>query len=401
MPQLILDISLSEIANYCYNKQHILISNSADFILHAANTLVGIHAARLITPYFALRARVPNLEHDEIYSSLYEKKTLIKARCMRGTLHLLPENLFNSAHNATLKKRVSICHSLYKKFNLEKDATHEVANIIQKLLHHAPLTSDVLTKNILSNLHNSQIIRNWTQQEIRAVIKELWELGSLCYINGSKNFGTEERLYGLTENYYPAFNAAITDINDATRNLLESYLRGYGPATLGDMIWWSGLEKGKIQKALFDLQHDIIEFSIKNHKNTFYILKSEFSNFEKFKIHSDDWVAILSHEDPSLKGYHESRSRYIGEEHYNLLFNDIGESRPAIMLNGQVIGIWAHNKTNGDITMSLFTKITGNKLNLIKKNLADISMCAKKTQTNVCKPRLILIISFVTGKFII
>jgi hypothetical protein len=55
------------------------------------------------------------------------------------------------------------------------------------------------------------------------------------------------------------------------------------------------------------------------------------SSYLDTSFQQDGWLTLLAYEDPSLKGYYESRFLYVDQKHYRLLFNKIGESRASII----------------------------------------------------------------------
>src|SRR5438128_6696012 len=50
----------------------------------------GIHAQLMSAAELAICARVDGITRDEIQAALWERRSLVKTWCMRGTLHLLP-----------------------------------------------------------------------------------------------------------------------------------------------------------------------------------------------------------------------------------------------------------------------------------------------------------------------
>jgi hypothetical protein len=369
-----MQFSLQQIINFCCRKQHLLPGSAAQSITQAATSLVGVHAARLITPYFALRARLPELDYSAIHDALHKEKTLIKARCMRGTLHLLPAPLFFYAHHATLTKRLGVCNALYKKLQMDANVILRTAMIIEEILINGPLSTDAIAALMFDTARRKGILESPTASlaGVRAVIKYLWEKGTLCYINENKKFGSEQRVYGLLNQTYPRFQLSDMDSERAVKELVRNYIRGYGPATEGDLVWWAGISKTFIRRAIDDLGEQITAVRVAGFDEKFMIMKSDLDLLNNSDVPGEDWVAILAHEDPSLKGYFSSRSRYVAAAHYDLLFNDIGESRPAIMLNGRVVGVWAYDKIIGSISSMFFEPPTAKQLKLIDHELNKV-----------------------------
>lgn len=70
-----------------------------------ADATLGLHAARLPSPYAIVAART---SHPSIPASLFStqvRASLLTIRCMRKTLHTLPLPLAAAAHSATMRFR--------------------------------------------------------------------------------------------------------------------------------------------------------------------------------------------------------------------------------------------------------------------------------------------------------
>lgn len=252
LPQIKLDAV--QAFTFSLHRQHLLPGSEARSIEDVADRLVGIHAARLVTPFFALRARMQNLQYSDLHAALHYRRTLVKARCMRGTLHLLTRNVFSSAHQATLEKRLGVCRSLYRKLGLDAADIRKLKQKVLGLVVSEPKSASAIEQLLCNGPRRYAVTED--KFVVRAVIKELWERGELCYVNGSPTFGSEERLYGSMSAIYPAHTSAEY-IDSSASALVRRYLRGYAPATVGDLTWWSGLDKTCINQALLDLSAPI------------------------------------------------------------------------------------------------------------------------------------------------
>ena len=353
---------------FAYGKQFLLPNRKGNDIESVASRLVGVHAARLITPFFALRSRLPGLAHSDVHAAAFGNRCLIKARCMRGTLHLLPMPEFKVAHRATLGPRLRVCQSIYNKLNLGQRQIGRLARRILQSVEPQPLSSRQIEAAVL------RIHPRTSNEAVRAVLKGLWERGQLCYLNDNDEFGREQRLYGATRQTYPSLaEDCRLSTETAVRSLLHRYLRGYGPATVADIVWWSGLAKRQIEEALASLSEEVCPISLRGRDETFWLLSDELGELRRFRPVTNDWVVFLAHEDPSLKGYYSTRTRYVDHEHYDRLFNLIGESRPAVLLNGRVVGVWALDRRTAKVTTDIFARPTRRQLRLIERERHDLS----------------------------
>nr|WP_301549490.1 crosslink repair DNA glycosylase YcaQ family protein [Duganella sp. BJB1802] len=349
--------------------------------------MVGIHAARLITPYFALRSRLHEVRHEDIHYALHGAKSLIKARCMRGTLHLLPPHLFPHAHNATLSKRLSVCNSMYKKHGISDKVKKAISDTIIRNLQKGPLPSTTIPKLFLNFplVEGPKKQANLTPAVVRNVVKELWERAIVCYINTDETFGAEQRSYGITKDVYPADFHTDGNEHSALVELLRAYILTYGPVSIGDIVWWSGQDKTRIKRALAEFKQDLQEIKFTEFDESLLIFKDDLEKLMLFDPKYEDWVNILAYEDPSLKGYFTTRARYVNSDHYDLLFNDIGEARPSIMLNGRIVGTWSFNKVSKLTSFQLFSTLPKRQLKIIesefKKIQANVSQLLRPAET--------------------
>lgn len=348
---------LDKLNEYIFMKHNILPGYQTDNLVEIARNNVGIHAARLQTPFTLLCSRSDNFIPSILIESLANSDELIKLRCMRTTLHIVPTKIAPIFHKATLQLRLAKCRVFFRnKGILESDVEKLKYKILEKIVNRPMDPKEI----------ESSIYSEFDKEVLRFVLKELWELGDICYFNRSDQWGKEERLYCHTSNRYPRLRLNENDELDSQFQLIKLYIERYGPVTLKDIVWWSGLNVSIVKKVLNLLENNITEIFINNYKSIFYMEKNDFEKLLGFKTDCRKWVKLLSYEDSSLKGYFESRSRYIDIENYNYLFNQIGEARASIIVNGKCVGIWEWDKIKNRINWSLFNGISNVDISEIK-----------------------------------
>lgn len=294
---------------------------------------------------------------------------------MRKTLHTVPLDIAPIVHQATLKIRLAECFSFYRRHNISKIDVTKLKEIIVELVKPEPLTTtDILYKIVdftVKSKKGEEDDRFW-KNLIRMTIKHLWEEGTLCYINASDDWESEKRLYGYTKNLYPELNFDDVETYQAQSELIHYYIRKYGPVTIKDMSWWSGLSNKVVQECILELDKQLLPVSLQGFSVDFYMTQDDFVNFDTFNIAPKNWHALLAYEDPSLKGYFESRSRYINPKYYNELFNTIGEARASIVVNGEVIGIWSWDKKARHIQWNLFSSLKNGLSKDIQQSIYEL-----------------------------
>lgn len=313
-------------------------------ISEIAKNNVGIHSARISTPYVTLCSRIPSFIPSNLYNALYVDKTVIKLRCMRTTLHIVPVELAPIFHMATKRLRIQRVLNEMKKTNVSIEQCIATRRYLNKL-SSSPMNVENLENKIMSSTTPTL-----TRLQAKTIIKYLWEDGFLCYVNASKKWECEKRQYAITKKFYHGLDLNSMTEEQATRQLFLMYIRQYGPATLKDASWWSGIRQNTI-KTVFDSAPHIIQLTMDN--NTYYMYKDEYEQFKTFDTNKP-YLKLLAYEDSALKAYYQSRTRYASEKLTPKIFNIIGEVMPCIVYNGEIIGKWAWNKQHNTIDTTLF-----------------------------------------------
>lgn len=344
-------MDVNRINEYTLMKHNILPGYQQSCIEDVAKNHLGLHSARIMTPYITLCSRLKDYKPQMLTSQLYEDKKLIKMRCMRTTLHIVPFDIASILHMATLDLRLSDCKLFFRRNAI---SIEQVEDMEEELINfmNLPKTSSEIEERILEK--NKFLQTDLKKECAKKILKYFWEIGTFCYVNVAENWENEERRYAVTKQFYPNIDLKKYDIRKAQELLILEYIRKFGPATIKDLSWWSGLSLKVIRDIIDCNKCSITRFKVNDFEMEFYILSEELQKLEEYKPFDSEWVTLLAYEDPSLKGYYESRYRYVDKKYYNLLFNQIGEVRASILCNGKAIGIWEWDKKNKKIKLEYF-----------------------------------------------
>ena len=350
---------------------HFISHRPASGVLEVSDTLLGLHSARLITPYATLISRIDGFKTRQLYDEVTINTNLIKLRCMRKTLHTVSMELAPIVYHATLKLRTAECTEFYRRFGYSGKKIASLKERMLGIIDAAPSSSADVAEKVNSK---------WGVHFTRVVLKELWEEGTICYINESEDWRKEKRKYALTKSVYPKLDFTIMDEVLSQEILVLKHIESYGPVTEKDISWWSGIPLRSVRKIIDKNRDKIVNLEISGFDAAFYMsaLRFETNVKENKNGINDNWIALLAYEDPSLKGYFESRSRYIEDKYYHLLFNSIGEARASIVKNGKVIGIWHWNKKTNEPEFSLFTRLNKQDKQLLSIEIDKFKMCLQE-----------------------
>ena len=125
--------------------------------------------------------------------------------------------------------------------------------------------------------------------------------------------------------------------------LARRYFTHFGPATVKDTAYFFGTTQTKVKSWLKQLP--VAETSLGG-KSYFYIDNG---------LHAGDLpdCLFLAGFDQLMLGYEKTESLFLPREHMRDIFNLAGIVRPAVLVNGTVVGWW--NLKNRKLKITLFS----------------------------------------------
>jgi hypothetical protein len=298
----------------------------------AAAASLGLHAARVASPFHAAAARTS--ECTPLGELLGDEGDagLLTIRCMRKTLHMLPVDVAAYAHGATRHYRLRDVSNLARRFHVTAAELEDAGfRITAYLRDHGSQSHRAIERELSA--------ADGKTSQVRLALKMLWEQGDVTYRNCAHSWHQERRRFHLRSVTHPRFDTTLAR-DAAIASLVEAYFHVYGPATVRDMAWWSGLGLHSIVDVLSEL--DVVQLSLPWAPSPFFMLHADYQRFLSAPHHSRrSGPHFLAHEDVALKAYFESRSRYLGSLSPSTVFNQIGEVRPSIIYDGRIIGTWS------------------------------------------------------------
>jgi hypothetical protein len=263
---------------------------------------------------------------------------------MRKTLHALPPRLASVAHTATVHFR-------------ERDALRAVINA-----GRTPAEMDRIGETLIALLRErgrlghrdieTELVGDGADRTAaRLALKLAWERGHVLYANDSDRWDREVRTFGLAPDGGMSRGLGR---EEATAALLAAYVDRYGPVSVVDASWWSGLSRSAVLAALATAGTELIEVRANWSDHPQFMDRRQFERFQQTADGmSSTGINLLAHEDVALKAYHQTRRRYLGRVHQHVVFNSIGEARPAVLHDGVVIGTWSWDRRRAEVLCRL------------------------------------------------
>lgn len=319
---------------YRLHKQNLIQPAPGSATQQLLDQHLALHATDNLTPYFSLWARIQNFDPSSFFQQLNQVQDIVKARAFRGTIFVMSvENYFYV--RAALNQ---ILASQFKEFQkrivrLESNWEKRTAEILQLFSGQRSLTVTQIKKHLSADLNG----------ELRQLIFSYLEFTGTLVRTGQRYLIDPVNQYGLAEEWIPRLRLIKYEPELALAEIMNKYIRLFGPVSLEDLCWWFPLSKALARKILDLIKNEII--AEEANENEYFWEKSDYDQFLAFEPPPANVPIInfLPYEDHFPKAY-KIRDWYISAASTPRLFNvgkiDWGQLRPSIWLNGEIIGRW-------------------------------------------------------------
>ena len=312
-------MTLEEIKLRRLTGQHLLTPTDTQTVV---KDLCGVQAQFLSHALHGLSIRCTEVNTDG----------LIKSWTNRGTMHLF------SADDLPLFLHEGRTHFLRPVDTLESDAyisadrkayfADLIVDAVSQVIDEREALKAVCEKAGMTESESQSLFDPWG-----GTIRALCEAGRICHKV------QEKKAYQLC----PAFEP-MTE-NKARIELARRYFTHFGPASIKDASYFFGTTQAKVKSWLKQLP--VTETTLDG--------KSYFCIDNGLPAGNVPDCLFLAGFDQLMLGYEKTESLFLPEEHMRDIFNLAGIVRPAILVNGTVVGWW--NLKNHKLKVTLFSPI--------------------------------------------
>lgn len=330
------------------HKQHLIDESKTDDIVQIVNDVGGLHATSPKTPYLSMFSRAKRFSRKKLDEALYEKRSLGKIRCVRKTVYILPKGIIPIAYSAT-KKMVELTSERHSRYlGITQKEYTRMSKLILRLLKGKGRTAKEIRKALMTNLN------------ISAILNLMCDQGLLIRGKPKKGWKSNIHTYYPFNDYFPDIDLTEPKEASAVTQLVQYYLRSFGPVTESDISWWTGLDKVTIKNALNKIQQQIVMVKIEGFKDSFITLESDMALKEAIPP-KDRVVNLLPALDSYVMGY-KQRQRYLSYEIYDRVFDRSGNATSTILLDGRVVGVWDLEEGKEQFVKILFFEKVENRV---------------------------------------
>lgn len=335
-------VALRTLNLFILNKLSLLDESPEVDVISIAERLVGLHAKRAQSPYLSVHARNQKLGPEALDSAIYQDRTLLRAHCMRGTVHLLPLSQYRTVVSATAGQLDGMYRRAFDE-SANKQTVEAIAlDLIEKRgpLSHAEIAAELKVEV--------------GERDLYLILNELCTRGILVKATVNGSWRSSVYNYELLARWQPNIPAGDGNADTARSRLIEWYLAAYGPATLADIAWWTGLSQAQVKKAIAGVKRPLSTLHFTAIGADALILDSDRLMLEQWQPPARPQVNFLPGFDPFVMAYADRR-RYIAPEHYGKVFKRVsGIIEPVVLMDGWIVGSWKYAIVNGELDTKIF-----------------------------------------------
>jgi hypothetical protein len=325
-----------------------------------AEGLLGYHASDPASVYLAALARRPTLTIGEMEDALYERRSLLKILGMRRTMFAVPPMLATTIDAACTRALSAVQHRrlarLVEGAGVAVDGHAWIASATEKTLENLRSHGEGTAREMATRVPelSPRVLMGensvWAT-EVGLASRLLFLLAVDGKIIRARPLGTwlsSQYRWAAFDEWSPGTLQAM-EAPAARAALIARWLRSYGPGTMEDLAWWSGLSRRSVADAL--VAAGAIEVHLED--GIGWLMPDDLDEASAVR---EPWVALLPALDSTTMGWRR-RSWYLDPAIAPRLFDVNGNAGPTVWASGRVVGGWGQRR-DGTVAFALLDTVT-------------------------------------------
>jgi hypothetical protein len=316
-----------------------------DGVAGIAAGVAGLQAQNTAAADLSMRARDPSLTVSDVKRAVVNDRSVVRTWCMRGTLHLVAAGDLRWLLTVLAPRAIDRSRPRMRQLGLDEDtADRGVRRLAEVLADGTPRTraeiADLLAGDDIP-LEGQALPHLLRRGALRGVI---------C--NGPLRGG--DSTYVLLDAWLgPAFGADEA-AGDGLARLAGRYLAAYGPASLDDFTYWSGLRKTDARRGWDAIDYETVDMDAAGQAARMPANRMAWLDPPgNDRAVAGPVVRLLGMFDTYLLGY-RSRQLALDPVHTDRLIPGTGGMiRAALLVDGRVQGAWKTRRTGGGLEILL------------------------------------------------
>jgi len=318
--------------------------------------LVVLHATDPASVYLSVAARAHGLSTQDVGAALYDDRTLIRMLGMRRTVFVVPTPhaplvQHSSSDAVAARMRRALVKELASVVTDPEPWLTEVEESVVGRLRELGGASGVSLSAAEPRLRTQLVYAEGKAYGGPVAINS--RVLNIISAQGRIVRGRPGGGWAGSRYEWAPIEKWLSDglpkvpADQARVELVRLYLARFGPATIADVVWWTGWNLGDTRRALASIDTCAVDLD----GTEGLVLGADAGPVDE----PPPWVALLPSLDPTPMGW-SGRDWYIGPDYRKTLFDRTGNIGPSIWCNGRIVGGWGH-RADGEVVCRLFEDI--------------------------------------------
>jgi hypothetical protein len=308
-------------------RHHISTHWQPESLGSVVSDVVGLVAPEPATPYLSLRARLPHFEPTTLESALYDRRSLVRVRGMRGRVYIVRLGLLPVVFSATNDQVVRYARTFAEYRGVTAEAYERWAPRVVDALAADPATTSELRERIEPEI------------DLAALVTLLTAEGVLLRDRPVGGWQDRRSTYVVLDQVLPGVRLDSVTPEFAAHELTREYVRAFGPVTTRDAAWWTGLGPKRTGRALDSLGDEVVTVSIAGAEGDYLMHAADVEELEWTGTPRSPSVALLPALDPLLAGY-ARHTWFVSDAARSAVFDRSGSPTSVVLVDGRAAGVW-------------------------------------------------------------
>ena len=355
-------LTKKQVSAFRMHRHHLINRAPLTSLEKVVGDVCGIQTQLMSSAQIALWTRIQDLTPEHVDRALFQKRTIVKTWCMRGTVHLLQTTDLPIYVGALKQSGLRASQHWLTRHGVSQKEVENMVSAIVKVLAHGPLTRQELTKRVVAFLGPK--VKRWIEHSWGDVVKQVCLQGLACF---GPNYGQNITFVRLD---HWLTNFSNLSAEEAKTILFRRYLQGYGPATLQDFAAWSGMSVKETRLIMEQLENEVYKVNIDGQEAL--LIHRDLAEIQALKI-SHKTVRLLPSFDPYMLG-HRNKDHIVDKLYYKQVYRKAGWLSPVVLINGRVMATWRyeHHGRRLFVTVTPFDNISRSHRDSIEQEVKDL-----------------------------
>jgi hypothetical protein len=316
--------------------------------LAAAALTTALQAQDNLAARLGVRARAAGVTDADVRHAIEADRTIVRTWLMRGTIHLIASadlrwlvRLIGPAVQRKYRTR-------WRQIGLTDDVLDRSVEMLPTLLADGPRTRHEIRAGLAE--HGLTLDSPDPQAHTHALVHAS-TTGLVC--RGPDR--GRDSTFVLIDDWLPAAPAGPSG-DDALAEIARRYFAAFSPATPTDFTTWSGLPS---KQAIELIRDELQEADVDGRPG-----------FRRGTTEPKRGLRLLPAFDNYLVGYRDRSAILDGGLHDRIYQG--GMIRPAVLLDGRVVGSWALDRAKGHVTVTPFDGFGATVRRGVEAEIADV-----------------------------